>query len=183
MRLFRYSPDIDNAVGLYKLCPLEEWQTIRVRLIAGEHLAKDWKALQCEWSHENIAYRRDFPPIDAALCVFSERAVRTLAPLLGESVEYLSLDVAGGGVTLVNILNVIDCLDEEKSEVYRLPNGQPLLVSNYQFRSLDVPALHMFRIPQTRGTEVIVSDQFCSAIQSAGLTGYEFEPPVWESNP
>lgn len=143
---------------------------------------EEWQALQCVWSHENVEFRCDFPPIDAALCVFSERAVHALAPLLGESVEYLAVEVAGGSVTLANVLNVVDCLDEGRSEVLRLPDERPLFVSRYQFKSAHVGGFHMFRIPQTQGTEVIVSEQFCDVVRSAGLKGYEFEPPLWVSD-
>lgn len=181
MKLYEYTPDMDVYAGLYPVGPYGAWQIAREQMVSGNCLQDQWVPPSFEWSDGDPEYHGDFPPVDDGVCVFSDRAIVALSPLLGGSVEYLPIDLANGGLKVVNILNVVDCLDETMSQIYKIPDSPIALVNRYHFREGAVRGHHIFRIPQTQSIQVIVSEEFRDVVRACGLKGYNFKAPLWES--
>lgn len=175
--IYRYSPDIENFAGLYPTADVLEWVALGHELNSSRCLAAEWTPPSYVWSDPDVEFHGDFPPVGIE-CVMSHRAYKVLAPLIAESVEQLAIDVPGGGLTLLHVLDVVDCLDENGSQLFRLPDEKILFVHQYRFDESLTRGHHIFRIPQTRGIEILVSEEFRETVRAAGLKGYCFNDPL-----
>jgi hypothetical protein len=176
--IYRYSPDMDTFAGLYTTGSVDEWLAVERELQESRRLAAQWTPPSYVWSHPDLDFHGDFPATVGIECAFSHRAYEVLAPLICDSVEQLDLDVPGGGLTLIHVLDLVDCLDETRSGIWRLPDGKILFVHKYHLDESLTKGHHMFRIPQTCGIEVLVSEEFRDAVKVAGLKGYKFGEPL-----
>jgi hypothetical protein len=157
------------------------------------------KPLTRVWEPVHVFYYRttgkscDFPSLHGYVPVFTTRAWGVLQPLIGHSVEALPLVCdtrivvpkrgdkmrvpAGpfGPFYAINVLNFVDCLDYDHSEIVWFSHGVVMLVESYAFKN---PGLlrgkHIFRLPETRALEVLVSDEFKNTVEKNNLVGLEF---------
>ncbi|UOQ74802.1 imm11 family protein [Hymenobacter cellulosilyticus] len=115
--------------------------------------------------------------------VFSQRAVDALRPLLGTSVELLPYPTEIGTYYLVNVLDVGDYLDKNRTKCREiLPNGLCAGISKFVFQADLLRGKHIFRIPDSPVFRY-VSDEFIAACRKHNLTGIDMteEVKVWDS--
>lgn len=122
----------------------------------------------------------DFPSLVSynKIPVFSERAWRALCPLIGERVEALSLSHPQEPHYIINVLDVVDCLDVDRSKVTR--NGVTGRVSRVWHYALKNEHLlagkHIFWTPTESGSDMMVDDEFCKCVEQHNLLGLKFQP-------
>lgn len=77
----------------------------------------------------------DFFSIEDTDCIaMSEKAVQYLKDLINEKIELLPIETDAGKYYVLNIMNVINCLNKEESDYTALPNG---LIVNYSLLEFD----------------------------------------------
>lgn len=112
----------------------------------------------------------------------SRRALDALLPHIGLAVQVVPLVFDEGEYSLLNIVNVIDALDLEKSEkTFYRADGTLKDVVRHVFRPDVVHDQFIFKIPQAP-RRAFVTDRFVEVVQSAGLTGFQFEE-LWNDEP
>jgi hypothetical protein len=118
----------------------------------------------------------DFPSLYGATPIFSERAWETLYPLVGGSVEALPLiHPSGEKYFAINVLDVVDCLDLTKTKLTRNDvTGRVSSIQEYHFRQHLLTGKHIFKLPETKGLEVLVSEEFKQAVETSELKGLIF---------
>jgi hypothetical protein len=120
----------------------------------------------------------DFPSLYHPTPVFSQRAWDILSPLVQEGVEHLPLIHPSGEVYYaINVLELIDCLDLTKTKLTRNEACGEVWVSSiqtYKFKKRMLKGKHMFKIPETKGLEAYVLDEFKQAVETNGLLGMKF---------
>jgi hypothetical protein len=139
----------------------------------GRRLADSWKPVACRIYR--VGRSGDFPSLLNHVPVFSERAWQALEPLLRGYVEALPLETEEGRFLAINVLELLDCLDETRSEVERLPDGHIIFIDRYVFREDCLGDTPMFKLPQLSLTQVLVSERFKSAVEEHGLEGLIFQ--------
>ncbi len=99
----------------------------------------------------------DFPWLAGAesVAVFNYRALQVLEQLLGDSVQILPLSHGNQEFYIINIIEIIDCLDEEHSEVRHY--GPASKIIKPVFKEQFVKGKHIFKIPQSPSA-IFVSD-------------------------
>ena len=112
--------------------------------------------------------------------LFNEKAVEVLKEFLDEKTELLLSYFDNSKYYVVNVVNVIDALDYEKSEFRRFSNGEIMDCIKYYFKPQIAESQHIFKIPLGNSINIFVSDEFKKRVEEAKLKGFIFAE-VWNS--
>lgn len=146
----------------------------------GKRVAEYWKPV---WVYPVIPYEKhvnlgDFVFMAFGFTVFSAKAVETLKPLIEDYVEFLPLrwyPYEHRDLYAVNVLSVLECLDEEQSDIKRFESsGRISRIDKYVFKEDcigDVPIFHINPVKT-----VFVSDAFRQLAEDAELVGLDLKP-------
>jgi hypothetical protein len=123
----------------------------------------------------------DCPGLHAGGPCISQRAWDCLRALIEPDVQAIPV-VTPDGVLFyaLNVVNVIDCLNREKSELSIRPMFKPtdyLFISaiyKYHFDVSKIGASAIFKTPELVGREVYVTQLFKEAVEDYKLTGFLF---------
>ena len=107
--------------------------------------------------------------------ILRDKALTILQPLIEGSVEILPLRYGGERLHLINVINVIDCLDEEKSTVKRLPDGMIWRFVEAAFKEDLLEGEHIFKLPGPQ-VFIFVSELFMKKVEENGLKGLLWKP-------
>ena len=102
--------------------------------------------------------------------------------------ELVPLALGQERLTLLNVVECVNCLDEGASTLrYGYPGRTPIGVEQYEFHVDRLSESTLFKIPQTSRAEVLTveglkdaHDEFKPVVERAGLRGLEFDL-LWES--
>ncbi len=84
-----------------------------------------------------------------------------------------------GNFWAVNVLEVLDCLDHSLSEFEYLASGNLKHITRYVFKPNCIENKPIFKIPERKGKQIFVSDEFKALVENNGLKGLTFKK-VWE---
>ena len=150
-----------------------------VKRFSGNPIVHPLPDVTIEWDPTALRFPKgDYPALDANTPIFTRRAVTALADLLERNGELIPISVSGEEHYLFNVTRVIDALDESRSSAVRFDDGRIIYVKvHYLFadRIRDAP---IFKIPQTVDSDVFVTDEFVTRVESARLKGFLF-PFLW----
>ncbi|MDX8454671.1 hypothetical protein RFM98_18065 [Mesorhizobium sp. VK9D] len=119
----------------------------------------------------------DFPWLGGHAPLLRQPAVDALAAALRPYGEFVAL--RGEKVWLFNVTNVIDALDEARSQIVRFDGGDILAIERYAFDAGRIGSAEVFKLPM-RASPVFVNDVFVERVRQAGLRNVSFKP-VWTS--
>ena len=178
MTWYRYRPDANHYDGVRLIMPDDE-------PVVGLHydsklVGGSWKPVSVEGFDDNPDVEGDFPSLSNynKVPVFSQRAWDVLRPLIGYCTEALPIKhPSGQPFHIINVIEIIDCLDEEQSELVRnAATGRVSEIFKYHFKSDMLEGKHLFKTPLKSGAELFVDDAFRKAIEANGLKGLIFKP-------
>jgi hypothetical protein len=86
----------------------------------------------------------------------------------------------GEKVWLLNVTNVIDALDKERSRIVYFDDGDILAIEKYAFDADKIGTAEVFKLPM-RASPVFVNDVFVDRVRNAGLRTVSFKPR-WASD-
>jgi hypothetical protein len=107
--------------------------------------------------------------------VLSRRALDVLLPHIGNLGQVLPLAFDEAEYAFFNVTNVVDALDEAKSELKYFSDGGFHRVLRYAFKPEAVRDQLLFKIPQQPSGFSFVTDRFVEIARANGLTGFGFE--------
>ena len=84
----------------------------------------------------------------------------------------------------MNVLNIIDGLNYEKSEFKKTHDGKPYAVKKFSFKPNIVNNISIFKLfleDRIYSTEIFVSQEVKDIVEANGLTGFSFEE-VWRDD-
>ncbi|TPI19784.1 DUF1629 domain-containing protein [Mesorhizobium sp. B4-1-1] len=119
----------------------------------------------------------DFPWLGEHAPLLRRPAVDALAAALRPYGELVAL--RGEKVWLLNVTNVIDALDEPRSQIVRFEDGDILAIERYAFDAEKIGTAEVFKLPM-RASPVFVNEVFVERVRKAGLRNVSFEA-VWAS--
>lgn len=144
----------------------------------GKPLGGRWKPPKIEILGKS-RHLRDFVSWTLEAPVVSERALMLLNPVLQESCEFLPLiRLRGEQYFAVNVLEIVDCLDEAASDLWRSPTDPKHIIGagSFVFNERRLKAVPVFKIPQYL-LAVFVTASFVDAVRRSPLTGAIFSDP------
>jgi hypothetical protein len=111
--------------------------------------------------------------------VISSKGKLALDQLIAPHAEILPLaTVRGVDLHAVNVLTLVDCLDERRSQIVYSPDepGRIVNVLAFSFKGRCVPDVPIFKIA-TYPNDVFVTRTFVEHTRAAGLVGAAFADP------
>jgi hypothetical protein len=156
------------------------WIPIFNRLSEGVRCADWWEPVPMEWKPAKVRKNRgqpvDFIGLMGLGLAFSDRAAEVLGPLVGDVIELLPLAYDGPGhFQVVNMLDIVDCLDEEQSTLDHYSTGRIASVKKYVFKPGSTDGHHLFKC-KPWGLHDLVSAEFKALVEEKSLIGAYFTP-------
>lgn len=91
----------------------------------------------------------NFVDIDPGILVCDSYTWICLENYIQNEIEVLGIDVEGIDLKILNITNIVDCLDEEKSEALYLRDNQRIMhIKKFSFNKELLNETMLFKIPQ-----------------------------------
>ncbi|WP_339250845.1 DUF1629 domain-containing protein [Paenibacillus sp. FSL P2-0136] len=117
----------------------------------------------------------DFPRYLSGQPIVSEKVKDILFPILAEEVEILPLAHPELNLFMLNITNVIDCVDYNRSEIKLTGKGNFARFIKFVFDFSKIPEkTYMFKIKETAVVQVFVTEAFKDLVELHGLKGLDF---------
>ncbi|MDL1924514.1 hypothetical protein FBQ95_18085 [Chloroflexi bacterium CFX3] len=123
----------------------------------------------------------NFPTV-SGIQAWDRRAVETLRPLIEGQVEFLPLTSTVGDFFLINVINVLGCLDHDRAEFYysSVDVDQRIVgVKRYIFKEGCLDGQHIFCLAENNYSRIYVSDTFKETVEANGLVGMRFKK-AWD---
>lgn len=140
----------------------------------------DVQKIPSNWSQlfikSNLQMQSDFSGLSLAP-VFSHAATEVLRPFISKSVEIVPVNVENrrGVYYIVNVLDIVDCIDLAECEFDTNKDGSINWIYKYKFDFDKVYGKFIFRTPETKGLEVLVTEEFRQVVEAAKLKGIVFD--------
>jgi hypothetical protein len=107
--------------------------------------------------------------------VFSARAWEILSRRIDCRWEALPLVRPDGlQLYLIHVMETIDCVDLDRSEVTRYSPGRVMQIERFCLKPEKLEEKHIFKTPEGSGLDLLVDDVFREIVQQHGLRGLEF---------
>jgi hypothetical protein len=102
--------------------------------------------------------------------------LKVLEPLIGYCCESLPIiHPTGKPYFIIHVMDTIDCLDEEQSELRRSQIDQRVnRIFKYSFKSEMLTGKHIFKLPLKSCGELIVDENFRKTVEASKLKGLLF---------
>ncbi|EFM09649.1 hypothetical protein PaecuDRAFT_3698 [Paenibacillus curdlanolyticus YK9] len=147
----------------------------------GEPLSSCYEPIQLKV--QRVGTEEDFPNLSSGTLLFSKRAQAALRALVTPYAEFLEVngsELAGIEVELINVTNVVDALDHDRTEFkYDACTGTVSGFNRLQLQLDKVVHNPIFRLPE-KPADLYVTDAFRDLVIKHELKGLIFEE-VWSS--
>ncbi|WP_127580750.1 imm11 family protein [Paenibacillus koleovorans] len=115
--------------------------------------------------------------------ILSKDAVQVIQELIKDMAEILPLIHPDREYFVLNILNIIDCIDESKIQFTSYPTGTIKAYTKWEFKKEMVAGQHIFKATYHTVRDVpvdiiFVSDEFVEKVEKSKLKGFYFTE-VW----
>lgn len=110
----------------------------------------------------------------------NQRGIDVLKEYFHGTTELLPLNYEKEPYFIINVVDLVDCVDYEKSIVTRFDSGRIMGFEKYVFIEEKIKDKHIFKIIDEPERAPFVSDTFRNRVMDSGLTGFRFIE-VWDS--
>ena len=151
---------------------------------AGERVHSQWIPPKVRMIKSRRCPVGDFSDVEplGPFVVCNSKAKNILLPYVKEEVEVLPLHEKAPDYVILNVVNVIDCLDIDACVFSRsLTDNRITWVDEYAFRDETLKNAFLFKIPQMITKHIYGTRRFRDLVESHHLTGLEFRPLKWAS--
>ena len=122
--------------------------------------------------------------IAVGIVLFNQKAKDCLERVFGDYVEFVPAKYQDDIYYILNVLNIIDGLNYEKSEFKKTRDGSPYSVNKFSFKPNIVKDVSIFKVfldGSIYSTDILVSQEVKDIVEANGLTGFSFEE-VWRDD-
>ena len=139
----------------------------------GQHLAEVWKTPRIKMQDNKPV--GNFTDIDPGILVCDSFALNQLEIESRNEIEILSVEnINKIDMYILNIVNLIDCLNESSSVIDYFETGRIMDIQTYAFFTENLKSTMLFKIPQFSRTEIFATDLFREKFLESSLTGLTF---------
>ncbi|MBN3881457.1 MAG: hypothetical protein HWQ44_00315 [Nostoc sp. JL34] len=178
MNIYIPIPDSDNYDGFYYL-DQEKSHDILSRFLnfsVYQDIEEKSEWIPLPVGIESFDTKRgDFLGVVAWTFACNNRAWKILEPLIGDSVKLLPLQCDEGEFNILKVINIIDCLDRSKADLFIFEEtGRVLGIEKYAFKEELIQDQHFFAIPECKFV-ILVSQKFKDLVEQHQLEGLNFK--------
>ncbi len=142
-------------------------------------MLKTWVPFEVKCARSKKYSVGDFSSITPIHFTLNNKAKEIFGNDLLNSVELLPISYSEPHY-LINVINVIDALDMEKSEFKRYDDGRIMFCTKYVFKEEVIGNNIVFKIPQFSSAHIFVTEEFVKQVEENDLKGFVFEE-LWDS--
>lgn len=163
----------DNLVSIGDLS-LEEIQSFN-----GKCKSNQWKPIAVrKMDNKELS---NAPGFYSHIPAFDKVTLEQVSEFIENSAEALPLFSSEGEFYAINVTDVLDCIDYDKSIYKTFRDGKRIMrFEKYEFIKDIVRGKHIFKIVDEPLKRPFVSDEFKQRVIDSKLTGFKFNL-VWES--
>lgn len=135
---------------------------------------------EAEWFNRPSSYQPDIIHYKAgSQRLFSTRAKQVLEKQFLNTGEWLEVSIGDEVLWMFNCFEIVDAIDESKSEIRRLASNRVTEIRIHAFIESKVPEDRVFMVA-TRPYYMFCTDTFVDFVKDYGWEGFYFKP-VWDS--
>ena len=189
MRIYRMEADLaEKNVSFLGLLDHESFIEFDKELCEGMPVSDAFRFVELERDKSNPR-ETEFMDcsklwIAVGIVLFNQKAKDCLEGVFGDYVEFVPAKYQDDIYYIVNVLNVIDGLNYEKSEFKKTHDGSPYSVKKFSFKPNIVKDVSIFKVflkDHIYSTNLLVSQEVKDIVEANGLTGFSFEE-VWRDD-
>jgi hypothetical protein len=173
MRWYPYDTDVNRFDAVHLVMKGKE--RVLDLHFESRSVARTWKPVTVEGFDDNPGVEGDFPSLNdfSEIPIFSQRAWDALHPLIGYCCEALPIrHPSRKPYYIINVMEIIDCLDEERSELTRNDvTGRVNDVIRYAFKTKLLEGKRIFKTPLKSGAGLFFDEEFCGIVKTNKLRG------------
>lgn len=149
----------------------------------GSSRSENWWPRIMERDGANLKLGDYISSLSSDALILERKAIDKLNGLMG-NIEILPLECDFGDYLVINIMDVLECIDYEKSEFEllsdKIVDGRPRIshFKHYEFIKDKIDGYNVFKIIDIRKSGIFVNDIFVDSVEKQGITGFKFEL-VW----
>ena len=114
--------------------------------------------------------------VEVSSFILNEYAFNILNPYLKGHTQVFIKKNQEAVLYVINVTDVIDCLDYDKSEIKRFPSsGRVMEVIKYSFHKDRLKNATIFKLPEFVKTACYVTEEFKKATEENNIKGFKFE--------
>lgn len=156
----------------------EEYDKLSDFLFEGEKLKDVWIPINVYAKYKGTdEIDTDVPMMGDSYFIVNDFALKIFWEIASDELECLDIIYPGKKYTLVNIINVLECLDLEES-VYKTYKGDKRRIQKmdkYCFLPKLLQSKNLFKIKNMDGNIMFCSDKLKEALELGGIKGIGFE--------
>ena len=189
MRIYRMKADLaEKNVSFFCLLNHEVSEKFADELWDGNSVSDEFRLVELE-RDKSKTRETEFMDcsklwIAVGIVLFNQKAKDCLEGVFGDYVEFVPAKYQDDIYYIVNVLNIIDGLNYEKSEFEKLDDGRPYSINKFSLRPNMVNNISIFKLfleESIYSTEIFVSQEVKDIVEENGLTGFSFEE-VWRDD-
>lgn len=172
MDIWRLHFELDQFDNLR---PDKNWSPDEIQQFDGRKILERWTPLKLvRLEPEKGLSLSDAPGFYSHLPVINGRAKNVLGKLFAGVAEVLPATNDEGEFWIINVTNVLDCVDYSNAIVTRFRSGRVMMFDKYAFLADKVKQQHVFKIIEEPLSCPFVSDDFKETVEQNQLTGFRF---------
>ncbi|NLL05165.1 MAG: hypothetical protein GX270_05115 [Clostridiaceae bacterium] len=175
MKIYNVGADADEY-NFFELVNEEDWD---LKSFDGTKLAELWKAFNIKCARSKKYPLGDIAYITPVHPLINSGVVEIFKDIFNNKVELLPV-LYSEPYYFINVINIIDALDMEKSEFKRYSSGKIMYCTKYVFKENIVGNNSIFKTPQFPTAEILVTEEFVKRVEENDLKGFVFEE-LWDS--
>lgn len=114
--------------------------------------------------------------VEVSSFILNERSYKILYPYIKNEVQIFKIKSENDNLYVVNITNIIDCLDYDKSEIKRFPSsGRVMRVIKYVFKIEKLKNATIFKLPEFLKGISYVTEEFKKVVEENNIKGFKFK--------
>lgn len=161
------------------LVPIRELSIDEIQSFNGSSKLMQWQPLTVKKMEDKEI--SNAPGFYSHIPVFDKTALDILRDLIEDSAEILPLICSEGEFYAINVTDVLDAIDYNKSEFKTFRDGKRIMrFMRYEFVKKVVEGRHLFKIVDEPLRRPFVSDEFRQRVIENNLKGIKFEL-AWDS--
>ena len=189
MRVYRMEADLaEKNVTFLGLLDHESFMKFDQELRRGLPVSDAFRFVELERDNSDLR-EKEFMDcsklwIAVGTVLFNQKAKDCLERVFGDYVEFVPAKYQDDIYYIVNVLNVIDGINYERSEFRKTGDGKPYAVNKFSFKPnivKNIPIFKVFFWKNIYGSDIFVSQEVKDIVEANGLTGFSFEE-VWRDD-
>ncbi len=114
--------------------------------------------------------------VEVSSFILNERSYKILYPYIKNEVQIFKIKSENDNLYVVNITNIIDCLDYDKSKIKRFPSsGRVMRVIKYAFKIEKLKNATIFKLPDFPKGISYVTEEFKKVVEENNIKGFKFK--------